>query len=402
MKRRVFLSTAGMGSAAAMLAAPALAQGKPSISWRLTSSYPKSLETLWGISEQVARRVSEMTDGGFQIQPFAAGEIVPGLQAIDAVSDGTVECAHSLGSFKIGTDPTWAFDTSLPFGLNTRQTIAWLYYGGGRELVNEFVGKSNLRSIPSGNTGAQMGGWYRKEITSLADLRGLKLRIAGLGGTILSRLGVVPQQIAGGDIYAALERGTIDAAEFSGPFDDEKLGFQKVAQHYYYPGWWEGTANVGLYVNLDKWKALPAHYQAALEAACAEAMTHCVAKYDNGNPDALMRLMAQGARVHAFPDDVLAAAFAESRKLYDEYAASNESFRKIYENWSAYWLKQQQWLRVAELPYDFVTSAQAAALAQASAAQPPAEAPAAPGAPAAPAAPDAATAPAAPGAPASN
>ena len=375
MKRRVFLSTAGVGSAATMLAAPALAQAQPTVNWRLTSSYPKSLETLYGISDQVARRVSEITDGGFRIQPFAAGEIVPGLQAIDAVSDGTVECAHSLGSFKIGTDPTWAFDTSLPFGLNTRQTIAWLYYGGGRELVNEFVGKSNIMSIPSGNTGAQMGGWYRKEINSLADLQGLKLRIAGLGGTILQRLGVVPQQIAGGDIYAALERGTIDAAEFSGPFDDEKLGFQKVAQHYYYPGWWEGTANVGLYINLDKWNELPAHYQAALEAACAEAMAHCVAKYDNGNPDALRRLMADGAQLHAFPDEVLTAAFAESRKVYQEFAETNENFRKIYEPWLAYWQKQQQWLRVAELPYDYFTSGKATVAAQASAA-PAAEAPA--------------------------
>ena len=377
MKRRVFLSTAAMGSAASMLAAPAIAQAAPQVSWRLTSSYPKSLETLYGISEQVSRRISEMTDGGFQIQPFAAGEIVPGLQAIDAVSDGTVECAHSLGSFKIGADPTWAFDTSLPFGLNTRQTIAWLYYGGGRELVNEFMAKSNLWSIPSGNTGAQMGGWYRKEIKSLEDLKGLKLRIAGLGGAILQRLGVVPQQIAGGDIYAALERGTIDAAEFSGPFDDEKLGFQKVAQHYYYPGWWEGTANVGLYVNLDKWNGLPKHYQAALEAACSEAMSHCIAKYDNGNPDALMRLVGSGAQLHAFPDDVLAAAFAESRKVYEEFAASNEGFRKIYDNWSAYWQKQQQWLRVAELPYDFVTSGQAAAVSAAQAPAAPAEAPAA-------------------------
>ena len=377
MKRRVFLSTAAMGSAASMLAAPAIAQAAPQVSWRLTSSYPKSLETLYGISEQVSRRISEMTDGGFQIQPFAAGEIVPGLQAIDAVSDGTVECAHSLGSFKIGADPTWAFDTSLPFGLNTRQTIAWLYYGGGRELVNEFMAKSNLWSIPSGNTGAQMGGWYRKEIKSLEDLKGLKLRIAGLGGAILQRLGVVPQQIAGGDIYAALERGTIDAAEFSGPFDDEKLGFQKVAQHYYYPGWWEGTANVGLYVNLDKWNGLPKHYQAALEAACSEAMSHCIAKYDNGNPDALMRLVGSGAQLHAFPDDVLAAAFAESRKVYEEFAASNEGFRKIYDNWSAYWQKQQQWLRVAELPYDFVTSGQAAAASATQAPAAPAEAPAA-------------------------
>ncbi len=358
MKRRDFLSTAALGSAAGVLATPALAQARPNVSWRLTSSYPKSLETLYGISDHVARRVTEITDGGFQIQPFAAGELVPPLQALDAVSEGTVECAHTLGSYNIGKDPTWAFDTSLPFGMNTRQNTAWLLYGGGLELVNEFIASANVRSIPSGNTGAQMGGWYRKQINSVADLNGLKLRIAGLGGEILSRLGVVPQQIGGGDIYAALERGTIDAAEFSGPYDDEKLGFQRVAPYYYYPGWWEGTANVGLYINIDAWGALPAPYQAALEAACTEAMTHCVAKYDNGNPDALMRLVSSGAQLQAFPDDVLTAAFAESRKLYAEYAEANDSFRKIYEHWSVYWTKQQQWLRVAELPYDYFTSAQ--------------------------------------------
>ncbi|MBB1498629.1 TRAP transporter substrate-binding protein [Paracoccus sp. MC1862] len=358
MKRRDFLSTAGIGSAATMLAAPALAQAQPTVSWRLTSAYPNSLETLYGISSQLSQRIGEMTDGGFRIQAFSAGELVPGLQALDAASDGTVECAHTLGSYSIGKDPTWGFETALPFGLNTRQQTAWLMQGGGLELINEFVASSNVRVIPSGNTGAQMGGWYRKEINSVEDLRGLKLRIAGLGGTILSRLGVVPQQIAGGDIYSALERGTIDAAEFSGPLDDEKLGFQRVAPHYYYPGWWEGCANVGLYINLDAWNALPAHYQAALEAACAETLTHCVAKYDNGNPDALLRLIQSGAQLKAFPDDVLEAAFAESRKLYAEYAESNENFRRIYEPWSAYWQKQQQWLRVAELPYDYFNSGQ--------------------------------------------
>ena len=359
MKRRTFLTTATLGGAAATLAAPALAQAQPQVNWRLTSSYPKSLETLYGISAQLSKRIAEMTDGGFQIQAFAPGEIVPGLQAIDAVGEGTVECAHSLGSFKIGADPTWAFDTSLPFGMNSRQHVSWLYYGGGRQLVNDFIRSANVLSIPSGNTGAQMGGWYRKEINSLADLQGLKLRIAGLGGTILSRLGVVPQQIGGGDLYAALERGTIDAAEFSGPYDDEKLGLNKVAPHYYYPGWWEGTANVGLFVNLDKWAALPRHYQAALEAACAETMAHCLAKYDAYNPDALIRLIGAGAKLHAFPDDVLQAAFAESRKVYEEFAASNPAFKTIYDQWLPYWQRQQQWFRVAELPFDYFTSGKA-------------------------------------------
>ena len=353
MDRRNFLSRAGVASAAAAgLAAPALAQGAPKLNWRLTSSYPKSLDTLYGLSPHVARRVSELTDGNFQIQVFAPGEIVPALQALDAVGNGTVECAHSLGSFYVGKDPTFAFETSLPFGLNTRQHIAWLTYGGGNQIVNTFLKTYNVHSIPSGNTGAQMGGWFRKEIKSVDDLKGLKFRIAGLGGNILSRLGVVPQQIAGGDIYPALERGTIDAAEFSGPYDDEKLGFHKVAKYYYFPGWWEGTANVGLYVNLDKWNALPPSYKAALETACSEALLHCVAKYDHNNPDALRRLVEQGAELRAFPQPVLEAAFKEAHAFYGEIAAKNPTFKAVYEPWLAYWRKEQLWFRIGEQPFD--------------------------------------------------
>ncbi|MRX49673.1 ABC transporter substrate-binding protein [Paracoccus sp. S-4012] len=358
MKRRDFIARAGLGAAATGLAAPALAQTAPTLNWRMTSSYPKSLDTLWGIAPMVAERVGQLTDGAFAIQTFAAGEIVPGLQAFEAASEGTVELACSLSSFHIGKDPTFAFDTSLPFGLNTRQHIAWLYYGGGREAVNGFLQGYNVHAIPCGNTGAQMGGWYRKEINSVADLNGLKMRIAGLGGTILSRLGVVPQQLAGGDIYAALERGTIDAAEFSGPYDDEKLGFQKVAQYYYAPGWWEGTANVSMFVNLDRWNALPPAYQAALEVACSEAMSHCLAKYDANNPPALYRLAAAGAQLRTFPDEVLAAAYAEAGKVYDEFAASNAAFKAIYDPWREFAQQSRVWTRVAELPFDYFLAMQ--------------------------------------------
>lgn len=353
MDRRRFLASAGIGSAGVALAAPAIAQEAPKINWRLTSSYPKSLDTLFGISESLSRIVAELTDGAFQIQVFAPGEIVPALQALEAAGSGTVECAHSLGSFNIGKDPTFAFDTSLPFGLNSRQHVAWLYEGGGRQLINEFMAGHNVWSIPSGNTGAQMGGWYRKEINSVADLQGLKLRIAGLGGNILSRLGVVPQQIAGGDIYQALEKGTIDAAEFSGPYDDQKLGFVKVAPYYYAPGWWEGTANVGLFINLDKWKALPPQYQAALETASSRTMSECLAKYDARNPDAIYTLVAEGAQLRTFPDDVLQASYTEAYKMYDELAGTNEAFRKIYEPWKAFADKARTWNRVCELPFDY-------------------------------------------------
>jgi TRAP-type mannitol/chloroaromatic compound transport system substrate-binding protein len=352
MDRRKLLKTSVAGAAAATIAAPAIAQTNPKISWRLTSSYPKSLDTLFGISTQVAKRVAEATDGQFQIQTFAAGEIVPALQALDAVQNGTVECSHTLASFYIGKDTAFAFETSLPFGLNTRQQNAWLYQGGGLELCRELMKKFGVHTIPSGNTGAQMGGWFRKEIKSAADLQGLKFRIAGLGGQIMSKLGVVPQTLGGGDIYPALERGTIDAAEFSGPYDDEKLGFVKVAKYYYYPGFWEGCANVSFIANQEKWNGLPAHYRAIVEAACAEANALCMAKYDHGNPDALLRLIASGAELRAFPQDVMQAAFKEAFALYADQAAKNPNFKTMWDSFLPYWKKEQLWFRVAELPFD--------------------------------------------------
>jgi TRAP-type mannitol/chloroaromatic compound transport system substrate-binding protein len=353
MDRRQFVKTAGAGAAgSAVIAAPALAQSQPKVTWRLTSSYPKSLDTLFGLSTQVAKRVAEATDNQFQIQVFAPGEIVPGLQALDAVQNGTVECSHTLSSFYIGKDPAFAFETSLPFGFNTRQQNAWLYSGGGLELCRAFMKTYNLHTIPSGNTGAQMGGWFRKEIKTLEDLKGLKMRIAGMGGQIMAKLGVVPQQIAGGDIYPALERGTLDAVEFSGPLDDEKLGFQRVAKYYYYPGFWEGCANVSFIVNLEKWNALPPAYKAILESACAEANALCVAKYDHGNPDALLRLAGAGAELRPFPQDVMLAAFKEAYALYAELAAKNPAFKTFYDSYLPYWKKEQLWFRVAELPFD--------------------------------------------------
>ncbi|CAN7205101.1 twin-arginine translocation signal domain-containing protein [Bosea sp. LjRoot9] len=354
MDRRTFVKAAGTGAAVGgtAIAAPAIAQSQPKVSWRLTSSYPKSLDTLYGLSTQVAKRVGELTDNQFQIQVFAPGEIVPGLQALDAVQNGTVECSHTLSSFYIGKDPAFAFETSLPFGFNTRQQNAWLYQGGGLELCRAFMKGYNCYTIPSGNTGAQMGGWFRKEIKTLEDLKGLKFRIAGLGGRIMARLGVVPQQIAGGDIYPALERGTLDAVEFSGPLDDEKLGFQRVAKYYYYPGFWEGCANVSFIANLDKWNDLPPAYKAALEAACSEANALCVAKYDHGNPDALLRLAAAGAELRPFPQEVMQAAFKEAFALYGELAASNPAFKTFYDSFLPYWKKEQLWFRIAELPFD--------------------------------------------------
>src|SRR6201990_419329 len=271
MKRRQFLRAAGWAAAATAVAKPAIAQSMPELRWRLTSSYPKSLDTIYGASEAFAKAVSEASDNRFHIQVFAAGEIVPGLQAADAVQSGTVEMCHTASYYYFGKDPTFTFGTAVPFGLNSRMQTAWMYFGGGMELMNDFYKRFNIYGIPAGNTGAQMGGWFRKEIKEVSDLNGLKMRIGGFAGHVISKLGVVPQQIAGGDIYPALEKGTIDAAEWVGPYDDEKLGFQKVAKFYYYPGWWEGSAALHFMVNTAKWEALPKNYQAVINAAAGYA-----------------------------------------------------------------------------------------------------------------------------------
>src|SRR4030088_2644643 len=290
MKRRDFLKVSATGAAVAAVASPAIAQSSPEIKWRMTSSFPKSLDTIYGGAGQVAKYVAEMTDNKFQIQVFAAGEIVPGLQALDATANNTVEMSHTVAYYYRGKDPTFAIYASVPFGLNARMQNSWWYQGGGMELGNEFFKKHGVIGFPCGNTGTQMGGWFRKEIKTVADLSGLKMRIGGIAGQVLQKVGVVPQQLAGGDIYPALEKGTIDAAEWVGPYDDEKLGFAKVAQYYYYPGWGEGGAMLHNFINTEKWEALSPAYKAVVRTASEMANTSMQSKYDAVNPGALKRL----------------------------------------------------------------------------------------------------------------
>ena len=280
MKRRQFLQAAGLAAAAGAVAKPALAQATPELKWRLTSSFPKSLDTLYGAAEIFAKSVAEATDNKFQIQVFAANEIVPPLAAMDAVQNGTIEMCHTASYYYFGKDPTFAFGTAVPFGLNARMQNAWMYHGGGIELMNDFYKKFNIIALPCGNTGCQMGGWFRREIKGVADLRGLKMRIGGFAGTVMAKLGVVPQQIAGGEVYSALEKGTIDACEWVGPYDDEKLGFQKIAPYYYYPGWWEGGAMLHNFFNVEKWNALTPTYKSIVTTASAMANQWMLAKYD--------------------------------------------------------------------------------------------------------------------------
>lgn len=349
MERRSFLKKASIGAAgAATLSTAAEAASNPVVKWRLASSFPKSLDTIWGAGPQLVARVAELTDGKFDIRAFAPGEIVPGLQVADAVQNATVECGHTAGYYYVGKDAAFAFDTVLPFGLTARQQNAWLYCGGGLQLTREFLRGYNIINFPGGNTGTQMGGWWRKEVKKLADLQGLKVRIPGFGGKIMAALGAVPQTIAGGDIYPALEKGTIDAAEWVGPYDDEKLGFQKVAKFYYYPGFWEPGPTLSFYVNLDAWNKLPKHYQSAFEVAAAEANLWMTAEYDAKNPAALNRLIQSGAQLRIYPRDILDAAYKEAEKLYAEESKNNPKFKKIFDSWARFRNDQSNWFRVAE------------------------------------------------------
>jgi len=324
----------------------------PELKWRLTASWPKSLDTLYGGCEYFAKRIAEITDNRFQIQVFAAGEIVPGLQVLDAVQNGTVEMGNTALYYYWGKDPAFTFGTALPFGLNARQMNSWLRFGGGADLLNELLKNFNCTGVAAANTGAQMGGWFRKEIKSVDDLNGLKMRIGGFAGTIVSKLGLVPQQLAAGDIYPALEKGTLDACEWVGPHDDEKLGFYKVARYYYYPGWWEGCGQAHNIINLAKWNELPKSYQSAILTASGDAWEWVIGKYDYANPAALKRLLSQGVQLRAFPQDVMEACYKAALDIYADLSQTNLHFKKLYDSLVAFRGDSLLWLQVAELSFD--------------------------------------------------
>ena len=356
MDRRKFIRNSTVGAlgvaGAGSLAAPAIAQSTPKVQWRCTSSFPKSLDTIYGGAEDMAKFVREATDGNFDIQVFAAGEIVPGLQAADAVSDGTVQMCHTASYYYVGKDPTYALGATVPFTLNARGLHAWLYYGGGLGLLNEFFNTEGLQYLPGGNTGTQMGGWFRKEINTVQDLDGLKMRIAGLAGQALQKLGVVPQQIAGGDIYPSLEKGVIDAAEWIGPCDDEKLGFYKVAPFYYYPGWWEGSLALCFFSNKAEYDKLPEAYKSLLATASRAVTLEMLSEYDYKNPTALKTLVQSGAQLRPFSQEIMQASFDATQEVYAEINGSNPAFKKIYDSMVAYRNDTYLWQQVAEYTFD--------------------------------------------------
>ena len=365
MKRRDFVRKAAAGAAAgaavgALVAgcggtnaeggAPAV-QTQPTVRWQLASSFPRSLDTIYGAADVLANRLDRLTGGRFTVRVYPAGELVPAFEVLGAVQVGTAQMAHTASYYFIGKNPALAFDACVPFGLTARQFNAWMYDGGGLDLMRSLFADFNILNFPGGNTGVQMGGWFREPIASLRDLRGLKMRIPGLGGRVMDQLGVTVQLLPGGEIYPALERGAIDATEWVGPYDDEKLGFHQVAKHYYYPGWWEPGPNLSFYVNQAAWDRLPSAYQNALEAAAAEANVHMLAQYDAKNPPALRRLLDAGVQLRPFPDDIMQAAERTAFDLMEADAAGDAAYRKVYDAFRAWREDSYRWFGAAEQAY---------------------------------------------------
>ena len=362
LKRRNFIKKGSVAAAAGgVLSACGGAGGDSSgpaihtnqrVMWRLASSFPRSLDTIYGASDVLSETLEAITDGRFMVRPYPAGELVPGLQVLDAVQQQTVQVGHTASYYFIGKNPALAFDTCLPFGLTVRQQNAWMYHGEGLDLVRDVFSDFNIISFPGGNTGVQMGGWFKRQINTTSDLSGLKIRIPGLGGRVMDRLGATVQVLAGGEIYQALERGTIDAAEWAGPYDDEKLGFHQVADYYYYPGWWEPGPQLTFYVNRNAWDQLPKIYQEAFTAAAQVANQDMLADYDAKNPPAFARLLAGGTQVRRFSDAIMTAAHEQSFALMEEEASSDPAYRKIFESWKAFRDQSVNWFGTSEMAFN--------------------------------------------------
>ncbi|MEM1366513.1 MAG: TRAP transporter substrate-binding protein [Cyanobacteria bacterium P01_H01_bin.15] len=366
MKRRQIIQNVGAGLAIAAAGACGQASNAPSVQagdlpnvrWRMVTSWPQSLgETIFGGATTVCDRVKEMTGGRFTIEPYVAGEIVPGLEVMDAVQNGTVECGHTASYYYVGKNPALGFGTAMPFGLTASQQNAWLYHGGGLDALHKVYVDFNIINFPAGNTGTQMGGWFKRKIETVSDLNGLKMRIPGLGGKVMAELGVNVQVIAGGEIFLALERGTIDAAEWVGPYDDEKLGLQKAAPFYYYPGWWEPGATLEVQINLEKWNELPTEYQEILKAAAKEANLNMQAQYEFLNGEALQRLLASDTQLAAYSPEILAAAQQVAFDIYEDTAAKEASFKEVFDNWREFRDRAIQWSSINQLYYqNFVSN----------------------------------------------
>jgi len=323
----------------------------PELRWDMATSWTPAVDILFGSAQLFADIVNRLTSGKVTITPRAAGELAPGTQVLDVVQQGAVPIGHTASYYYLGKSPATAFGTTLPFGLTAQQQNAWLYAGGGIELMQQFYTKFNVLPLPAGNTGMQMGGWFRREINSVADLQGLKMRIAGLGGQVMAKLGVNVQVLPAGEIFQALQTGAVDAAEWVGPYDDQKLGLNTVAQYYYRPGWWEPGSTLEVNINLDEWNKLPELYQAAITTAAAEANVVMLSRYEAANDQALEELVASGTQLRDYSPEIMNAAYAAWMELVGEFSASDADFKAIYENWNAFRTRIYDWNKTNEFAF---------------------------------------------------
>ncbi|MEB3321860.1 MAG: TRAP transporter substrate-binding protein [Synechococcaceae cyanobacterium] len=358
MQRRRLLGAAGVATTAGLLAScrirridrDAPTAALPLVRWRMATSWPHSLDTIYGGAETISRRVRELSGGRFRIQPFAAGELVPGLEVLEGVQSGSVECGHTASYYYIGKNPALAFGTAVPFGFTAQQQNAWLYRGGGNEAINRLYADFDVISFPAGNTGAQMGGWFKRKLAGPPSLRGLKMRIPGLGGKVMAQLGVNVQVLPGGEIFLALDRGAIDAAEWTGPHDDEKLGLPRAARFYSYPGWWEPGPTLAALVNRRAWRRLPGEYRAMFATACQEANLEMLSRYEALNAVALGRLRQGGTQLEYYGDAILRAAREASFQLFADSAARDATFRSLFDQWRTFRRQVTAWNRINEYP----------------------------------------------------
>jgi len=295
-----------------------------------------------------AERVREVSSGSIEIQVFGKDELLPALSVFDGASTGAIDIFHSGPYYWKGKSLSISIFGGVPFGMTPDEGLSWFKYGGGMDLWREIYDRYNLYPMLGGNTGPQMGGWFRKEVNTLNDLKGLKMRIPGLGGQVMAKLGVTVQTLPGGEIFQALQTGAIDAAEWVGPYDDEKLGLNKVAKYYYYPGWWEPGATLELQINLNDWNKLPPEYQVAISTATYESNLTMLARYDSLNNEALQRLLSSGTQVRDYSTEILTAAQKASFALYDEFASQDADFKAIYQQWLEFRKRIYAWHKLNE------------------------------------------------------
>ncbi len=332
-----------------------LSSAEPVVQWQMATSWPKSLQILFDTVDLFCQQISRMTDGNFVITPYPAGELAGGLEVLSAVQNGTVACGHTASYYYLNQSNALAFGTTIPFGLNAAQQNAWLYFGGGLDAMQAIYADVGVINFPGGNTGTQMGGWFKREVNTVKDFQGLHMRVPGLGGKILERLGATIHSLSGDQIFVALENGTIEAAEWKNPHADETLGLNSVAPYYYYPGWWEPGTSYEFQINLDEWTKLPKHYQEIFQAAAADINNRMLAKFNAVNGDVLGRLVLGGTKLLPFSQEILLASYQAAFDLYDEIASEDSQFDRIYQTWKAFRSDVYQWNQVNELSFaDFV------------------------------------------------